>query len=104
MKKTILFLAFIASIFVACEPQPEGTAKEEVYGTWVCENKGFLSTSNPDAKQEDLLFLINEKNATFISEDSIAIRHGYWGYTEDSDLGYITYRYELTEEKKLILM
>jgi hypothetical protein len=103
MKKTILFLAFIASIFVACEPQPEGTAKEEVYGTWVCENKGFLSTSNPDAKQEDLLFLINEKNATFISEDSIAIRHGYWGYTEDSDLGYITYRYELTEEKKLIL-
>ena len=103
MKKIILFLAFIASIFVACEPQPEGTTKEDIYGTWVCENKGLLDSSVPDAEPEDLLFIINEQNTTFISDDSIAIRHGSWAYTEDSDLGYMTYRYELTEENKLIL-
>ena len=103
MKKSILFLSIISSIFVACEQQSGGTAKEEIYGIWVCENKGFVDWSVSDAEPEDLLFIINEQNTTFISNDSIAIRHGYWGYTEDSDLGYITYRYELTKEKKLIL-
>jgi hypothetical protein len=103
MKKTILFLAFIASIFVACEPQPRGVAKEEIYGTWVCENNGSIDWTETDAIPEDLLFIINEQNTTFILDDSIAIRHSYWEYTEDSDLGYMTYRYELTKEKKLIL-
>ena len=103
MKKKILFLAIIASIFVACEPQPRGVAKEEIYGTWVCENNGSIDWTETDAIPEDLLFIINEQNTTFISDDSIAIRHSYWEYTEDSDLGYMTYRYELTKEKKLIL-
>jgi hypothetical protein len=93
----------IASIFVACEPQPRGVAKEEIYGTWVCENNGSIDWTETDAIPEDLLFIINEQNTTFISDDSIAIRHSYWEYTEDSDLGYMTYRYELTKEKKLIL-
>jgi hypothetical protein len=103
MKKSILFLALIASIFVACEPQPRGVAKEEIYGTWVCENNGSIDWTETDAIPEDLLFIINEQNTTFILDDSIAIRHSYWEYTEDSDLGYMTYRYELTKEKKLIL-
>jgi hypothetical protein len=103
MKKSILFLAIIASIFVACEPQPKGVAKEEIYGTWVCENNGSIDWTETDAIPEDLLFIINEQNTTFILDDSIAIRHSYWEYTEDSDLGYMTYRYELTKEKKLIL-
>jgi hypothetical protein len=103
MKKTILFLALIASIFVACEPQPRGVAKEEIYGTWVCENNGSIDWTETDAIPEDLLFITNEQNTTFILDDSIAIRHSYWEYTEDSDLGYMTYRYELTKEKKLIL-
>jgi hypothetical protein len=103
MKKSILFLALIASIFVACEPQPRGVAKEEIYGTWVCENNGSIDWTETDAIPEDLLFITNEQNTTFILDDSIAIRHSYWEYTEDSDLGYMTYRYELTKEKKLIL-
>ena len=103
MKKSILFLAIIASIFVACETHTEGTANEDIYGTWVCENKGSIDWTVTDAEPEDLLFIINEQNTTFISADSIAIRHSYWEYTEHSDLGYITYRYELTKEKKLIL-
>ena len=103
MKKTILFLALIVAIFTACEQQPEGTVKEDFYGIWVCENAGNESEDSNVERPEDLLFIINEQNTTFILDDSIAIRHSYWEYTEDSDLGYMTYRYELTKEKKLIL-
>ena len=102
MKKTILFLALIASIFVACEQQPEGVVKEDFYGIWVCENAGNESYDS-DVEREHLLFIINEENTKFVSDDSIAISHGYWRYIEGSDLGYITYKYELVKKEKLIL-
>ena len=102
MKKTILFLAFIASIFVACEQQPEGTVKEDFYGIWVCENAGNESEDS-NVEREHLLFIINEENTKFVSDDSIAISHGYWRYIEGSDLGYITYKYELVKNEKLTL-
>ena len=103
MKKTILFLALIVAIFTACEQQPEGTVKEDFYGIWVCENAGNESEDS-NVEREHLLFIINEENTKFVSDDSIAISHGYWCYNEASDLGYITYKYELVKKEKLILI
>ena len=102
MKKTILFLALIVAIFTACEQQPEGTVKEDFYGIWVCENAGNESEDS-NVEREHLLFIINEENTKFVSDDSIAISHGYWRYIEGSDLGYITYKYELVKNEKLTL-
>ena len=102
MKKTILFLALIVAIFTACEQQPEGTVKEDFYSIWVCENAGNESEDS-NVEREHLLFIINEENTKFVSDDSIAISHGYWRYNEGSDLGYITYKYELVKNEKLTL-
>lgn len=102
MKKTILFLAITILAFVACEQQMDiGYINENVYGIWVCENEGLEIS---DTEREHLLFIINEENTKFVSEDSIAISHGYWRYSEGSDLGYITYKYELVKGKKLRLI
>lgn len=101
MKKTILFLAITILALVACEQQMDiGYINENVYGIWVCENEGLEIS---DTEREHLLFIINEENTKFVSEDSIAISHGYWRYSEGSDLGYITYKYELVKGKKLRL-
>ena len=99
MKKSILFLVIALFAFTACE-QNVGVDNENVYGVWVCENEGLEIS---DTEREHLLFIINEGNTKFVSEDSIAISHGYWLYSEGSDLGYITYKYELMKGKKLRL-
>ena len=102
MKKSIFFLLLIASIFVACEPQQTeepSFVNEDVYGVWVCENKGFKYLG----EEEDLLYVINKKNTKFISEDSLLIYHGNWKYSEKSDLGYLKYKYEVMKGEKLIL-
>ena len=103
MKKSILFLAIIASIFVACEPQQmeeSSFVNEDVYGAWVCENGGHIIS--PDITR-DLIYIINEENTEFIAEDSIIIYHGYWNYTKESDHGYVKYKYELVKGEKLVL-
>lgn len=103
MKKIVLFLAFIASIFVACEQTDVDFVNDKVYGIWVSENNGWSESLEPDAKRRDLLYVINKENTKFISDDSIAIYHGYWKYTKDSDPSYKTYKYSLVKGKKLIL-
>ena len=101
MKKSILLFAIIVSIFVACNQQKDvDYVNPDAYGIWAA------TTNNPNTSTkiiDTLIYYINTKNSKFISEDSIIIYHGNEGYTENSDLGYIKYKYEVIKEEKLIL-
>jgi hypothetical protein len=99
MKKSILLFAIIATIFTACEQQIKNLnyVNQDVYGTW--------SRNYSDLQKEEAtsVIFINDRNVKFISEDSLRIYHGYWMFTEVSDLGYVEYKYEVIKNEKLIL-
>ena len=101
MKKSILLFAIIVSIFVACNQQKDvDYVNPDVYGIWAA------TTNNPNTSTkiiDTLIYYINTENSKFISEDSLIIYHGNEEYTENSDLGYIKYKYEVIKEEKLIL-
>ena len=107
MKKSILLFAIIASVFVACDqsqvtcdrPHIENIdyKNKDVYGTWA---KDYIDREEKEATS---VIFINDKNIEFISKDSLRIYHGYWNFTEVSDLGYIEYKYEIIKNEKLIL-
>ena len=101
MKKSILLFAILASVFVACNQQKDvDYANPDVYGIWA------VTTNNPNTSTEildTLIFYISTENSKFISEDSLIIYHSKEAYTENSDLGYIKYKYEVIKDEKLIL-
>ena len=101
MKKSILLFAIIVSIFVACNQQKDvDYVNPDVYGIWAA------TTNNPNTSTkiiDTLIYYINTENSKFISEDSLIIYHGNEEYTENSDLGYIKYKYKVIKEEKLIL-
>lgn len=101
MKKSILLFAIIVSIFVACNQQKDvDYVNPDVYGIWAA------TTNNPNTSTkiiDTLIYYIDTENSKFISEDSLIIYHGNEEYTENSDLGYIKYKYKVIKEEKLIL-
>lgn len=101
MKKSILLFAILASVFTACNQQKDvDYANPDVYGIWA------VTTNNPNTSTEildTLIFYISAENSKFISEDSLIIYHSKEAYTENSDLGYIKYKYEVIKDEKLIL-
>lgn len=99
MKKSVLLFAIIASVFVACDQSGVESVNtdyenKDVYGVW---------TRTYGTNGDTLFIFINDKNTKFISEDSLKIYHGYWKFTEVSDLGYIEYKYEVIKNEKLFL-
>ena len=107
MKKSILLFAIIASVFVACE-QPQAVCdrphlensdycNKDVYGIWT------MNYIDREGKEATSVIFINDRNIKFISEDSLRIYHGYWEFTDVSDLGYMEYKYEIIKNEKLIL-
>ena len=101
MKKSVLLFTIIASIFVACNQHSDvDYVNQDVYGIWaVNSNHPYTNKTIIDT----LIYYINEENCEFISEDSLIIYHGKEEYTENSDLGYIKYKYEVVKNEKLIL-
>ena len=101
MKKSILSFAIIASVFVACNPQKDvDYVNQDVYGIWA------FTTNHPYTDQtiiDTLIYHISAENSKFISEDSLIIYHGKDEYTDNSDFGYIKYKYEVVKDEKLIL-
>ena len=101
MKKSILLFAIIASVFVACNPQKDvDYVNQDVYGIWA------FTTNHPYTDQtiiDTLIYHISAENSKFISEDSLIIYHGKDEYTNNSDFGYIKYKYEVVKDEKLIL-
>ena len=101
MKKSILLFAIIASVFVACNPQKDvDYVNQDVYGIWT------FTTNHPYTDQtiiDTLIYHISAENSKFISEDSLIIYHGKDEYTNNSDFGYIKYKYEVVKDEKLIL-
>ena len=101
MKKSILLFAIIASVFVACNPQKDvDYVNQDVYGIWA------FTTNHPYTDQtiiDTLIYHISAENSKFISEDSLIIYHGKNEYTDNSDFGYIKYKYEVVKDEKLIL-
>ena len=107
MKKSILLFAIIASVFVACEqpqvvcdrPHLENSdyCNKDVYGIWA------MNYIDREGKEATSVIFINDRNIKFISEDSLRIYHGYWEFTDVSDLGYMEYKYEIIKNEKLIL-
>ena len=85
MKKSILLFAIITSIFTACEQQIKNPDYEnqDVYGVWAND---YIDRNEKEATS---VIFINDKNIEFISKDSLRIYHGYWDFTEVSDLGYV---------------
>lgn len=99
MKKSVLLFAIIASIFVACNQHNDvDYVNQDLYGVWAA-TYNYPHTDVLDT----LICHINEYNSEFISEDSLIIYHGKEKYTENSDLGYIKYKYEVVKNEKLIL-
>ena len=101
MKKSILLFAIIASVFVACNPQKDvDYVNQDVYGIWaIATNHPYTSPTIIDT----LIYHISAENSKFISEDSLIIYHGKDEYTDNSDFGYIKYKYEVVKDEKLIL-
>ena len=101
MKKSILLFAIIASVFVACNPQKDvDYVNQDVYGIWaIATNHPYTSPTIIDT----LIYQISAENSKFISEDSLIIYHGKDEYTDNSDIGYIKYKYEVVKDEKLIL-
>ena len=101
MKKSILLFAIIASVFVACNKQKDiDFENQDIYGIWA------TVTNHPSTDktiEDTLIYYINSNNCKFISEDSIIIYHGKERYTENSDIGYIKYKYEVVKNEKMIL-
>lgn len=100
MKKSIILFTIIASAFVACEQtQIENIDynNSDVYGTWA---RDYIDINKEEAKS---IIFINDRNIEFISQDSLRIYHGYWNFTEISDLGYVEYKYEIIKNEELIL-
>lgn len=99
MKKSILLFAIITSIFTACEQQIKNPDYEnqDVYGVWAND---YIDRNEKEATS---VIFINDKNIEFISKDSLRIYHGYWDFTEVSDLGYVEYKYEIIKNEELIL-
>ena len=101
MKKSILLFAIIASVFVACNPQKDvDYVNQDVYGIWA------IATDYPYTNPtiiDTLIYHINAENSKFISEDSLIIYHGKETQTDNSDIGYIKYKYEVVKDEKLIL-
>ena len=99
MKKSILLFAIIASVFVACNPQKDvDYVNQDVYGIWA------FTTNHPYTDQtiiDTLIYHISAENSKFISEDSLIIYHGKDEYTDNSDFGYIKYKYKVIKEEKL---
>ena len=99
MKKLVLLFAIIASIFVSCNQHSDvDYVNQDVYGVWTA-TYNYPHTDVLDT----LICHINEYNSEFISEDSLIIYHSKEEYTENSDLGYIKYKYEVVKNEKLIL-
>ena len=101
MKKSILLFTIIASVFVACNPQKDvDYVNQDVYGIWaIATNHPYTSPTIIDT----LIYQISAENSKFISEDSLIIYHGKDEYTDNSDFGYIKYKYEVVKDEKLIL-
>ena len=101
MKKSILLFTIIASVFVACNPQKDvDYVNQDVYGIWA------FTTNHPYTDQtiiDTLIYHISAENSKFISEDSLIIYHGKEAQTDNSDIGYIKYKYEVVKDEKLIL-
>ncbi len=100
MRKSLFLFAVILLVFVACEPQ-NGCEKvnyenQDIYGTWAYD---FTLNDNPATK----VLFINDRNVEFVSQDTLKIYHGYWDFTEVSDLGYVKYKYQVLKNEKLIL-
>ena len=101
MKKSILLFAILASVFVACNQQKDvDYVNQDVYGIWaIATNHPYTSPTIIDT----LIYQISAENSKFISEDSLIIYHGKDEYTDNSDFGYIKYKYEVVKDEKLIL-
>lgn len=105
MKRSVFLFAIIASVFVACEQPQEIIGNKEnmnyenqdVYGIW---SENYINLQKEEAIS---VIFINDRNIKFISKDSLRIYHGYWEFTEVSDLGYVEYKYEVIKNEKLIL-
>ena len=101
MKKSILLFAILASVFVACNQQKDvDYVNQDVYGIWA------IATDYPYTNPtiiDTLIYHINAENSKFISEDSLIIYHGKEAQTDNSDIGYIKYKYEVVKDEKLIL-
>ena len=101
MKKSILSFAIIASLLISCNQQKDiDYVNQDVYGIWA------FTTNHPYTDQtiiDTLIYHINAENSKFISEDSLIIYHGKEAQTDNSDIGYIKYKYEVVKDEKLIL-
>ena len=101
MKKSILLFAIIASLLISCNQQKDvDYVNQDVYGIWA------IATDYPYTNPtiiDTLIYHINAENSKFISEDSLIIYHGKEAQTDNSDIGYIKYKYEVVKDEKLIL-